>query len=110
MYIVKVKWLPWIFIIAGLYGLFSGEWNAFLAIIVIALGGVGAYYFYGGKSSGSTPNTRPTGYNPPTEPKHTDITAHPAQVPAATGEKVCPNCGAPVEEGMFFCSKCGTKV
>jgi hypothetical protein len=103
VYIVKVKWLPWIFIIAGLYGLFSGEWNALLAIIVIALGGVGAYYFYGGKGSGSTPNTRPTGYHPPVEP-------HSAQIPAANGEKVCPNCGAPVEEGMLFCSKCGTRV
>lgn len=110
MYFIKVKWLPWLFIIAGVYGLFSGEMNALLAIIVIALGGAGAYFFYGNKSSGSTQNTRPTGYNPPVEPKNPVIDTHPAHIPAANGEKICPSCGAPVEEGMLFCSKCGTKV
>ena len=94
MMYIKFKWLPWIVIIAGVYGLFSGEWDPILAIVFIAAGGIWAYLWYGNKkSSSSTANS---------------VVPPAPQVPYTP--KVCPNCGSAVEDGMVFCSKCGTKV
>lgn len=101
MIFVKLKWLPWIFIAAGVYGLFSGEWDPFMAIIFIVIGGAGAYFFYGNKK-GSSPAA--TSRITPSEP--IKISPNEPVIPS----NVCPGCGAPVEEGMIFCSKCGTKV
>jgi hypothetical protein len=39
-----------------------------------------------------------------------DPTGHTAPVPAATGKKFCPQCGATLKPGLKFCSSCGTKI
>ncbi len=104
--ILKLKWLPWLFIVAGILELLSDEVNPFVPILLILIGAAGVYFFYGGKKSGASPSANRS----PTVPTRAAIQPAPPKPVTVTPSNACPNCGAVLEDGMIFCSKCGTKV
>ncbi|MBR3929814.1 MAG: hypothetical protein IKJ65_12530 [Clostridia bacterium] len=49
MMVVPVKWIPYLLVIAGIFGLASGEESIGLSIGMAAVGGVWLYFKHSGK-------------------------------------------------------------
>jgi hypothetical protein len=97
-----------IFFLAGVFLFFQG---IFTSDPAYTLGGLiaavpGIITFTVSKIRGDkAPKVRHTSnINPPAVPKKEKT------VPQPVDANVCPNCKAPIEPGMFFCDKCGSKL
>lgn len=49
MMVIPVKWLPYLMVIAGIFGLVSGDESVGFSIAVTAIGGVWLYFKHSGK-------------------------------------------------------------
>jgi len=111
MIFFKVRWLPWMTLVAGLITLVYGDgsdssimWGLFLSVA----GGIWCYYAYGNKNKRTS--------NPPTNVlKSTNTNAQAKDVTIQKTEtvhksNVCASCGNTLTSGMAFCDKCGKRI
>lgn len=111
--VIKVKWLPWILLIGGLITIFCGAGNIGTFIVTI-IGGVWVYYQVKGNKKVSVNSTRNNNIHNNAIRNNNNINNinnnHTTTVIEPESLLLCPNCKSVINEGMKFCSKCGTKL
>ena len=126
MFVFKISWLPYMFIIGGIAIAAEGQYSA---LVLVPIGIVWLVIKYGSRSSGSNANSAevPATYVQPTAPVETAASAenpasaenHTSAQPIAPSEtqpapahtpKFCMNCGNKLIPGSKFCPECGQKL
>lgn len=107
MVVFPIKWLPWLFLIAGVYSLFSGE-DVELGLILTVVGA--AWLILRGQKKD---NRSGGGSSQPSQvaspPRETNISTT-TDVQKGQRAVFCPVCGTRAEDGAVFCANCGTKL
>ena len=120
MIVFKLSWLPYMMIIAGIAVISEGEPTG---LICIGIGGVGLYFKYKNKNSGTTSQsgTASSASKPAVSSKTvnsapkavTAVQSAPKTQPveqAKPAGKFCRHCGAKVEPDDIYCVECGEKL
>lgn len=105
--VVPIRLLPWLFLLAGAFGLFSGdeEISVLMSLVLILIGGVWLYLARKSKvKSASAPSPTDTSNVGDVPPAPDAIAAAQPVAPA-----ICA-CGEPIQPGMAFCTRYGKKV
>lgn len=117
MFIFKLSWLPYIFILGGIWGAIEGDPSSLLLSVI---GGVWLAFKYANKSdlssqtstSSQTRTSSTNTYSATNEIDAEPVTPalQPSAAPVKPVDKVCRYCGANVEPDDIYCVECGEKL
>ena len=96
MVVYPVKWLPYMFILGGIYVLVAEE-DFFTALILVGVGA--AWLFIKKKYFSKKDNAQNVNTNVNYSSKTTMST-----------QNFCTNCGSKIQQGDQFCQNCGNKL
>lgn len=120
MFVVPLKWLPWLLLIGGLILLLSGDADLWTVLLTI---GSGIWIFFQQKDKKNQPNRKentvsgnnsqkssqnyPAVQNAVTPVQNISV---PQNTSVGSSMRKCPYCGNMENSEMLFCSKCGGKL
>ena len=114
MVVVPVKWLPYLLIFTGVYGLVSGdqEFSTGTSLFFIVIGAIWLYLKHGARPAAS-PAKSTVGIAAPVAPSSGEVGTDSPKTPAPSSDstRYCPCCGAAcADPNSVYCSSCGTKL
>ena len=104
MVVFPLKWLPYLLVIGGLYGVISGEEVGF-GIVALVVGGIWLFLKHSNGSSSSRSSSSSSTSGPSSPSNNTAVTK-------AESKAICPNpeCHHSNPPEALYCEHCGTKL
>ncbi len=109
MIAMPLKWVPWVLLTVGSYGLFTGEIDAMACLVMLGIGGVWLVLKFSAKREKAKEAERKKAAASTTSAVAVKKSEPVKTVEHTTDVEKCAACHAELVKGTAFCPHCGHK-